>query len=114
MARWRQTKDEATGKYVLVPIDDAAIQRDIDRGIIVKGNFDNFRSPIDGSIISSQRQYEDHCRKHNVVPAAEFSADWYAKKKAERDRLLTGERTKQQELRDKQFINEIINQLERR
>ena len=103
------TKDEATGKYVLVPIDDAAIQRDIDRGIIVKGNFDAFKSPIDGSVISNQREYEDHCQKHNVVDSREFSAEWYAKKKAERERLFSGERTKEQELRDKQFINEQIN-----
>ena len=112
--RWRQCKDPATGKYVLVPVDERARQRDAELGIIVRGPSDAFVSPIDGSVISTDRQYRRHMEEHGVVPAAEFSPEYYERKAKERARLYAGERTKQQELRDKQFINEMFNKYENR
>ena len=111
MARWRQKFDPETGKSEFVPIDDAARKQD---GIIINRDVEPFRSPIDGTVISTRRQYDDHCRKHNVVPAQEFSQEFYDRKAAERARLYTGERTRQEELASKSEIYEIINHLERR
>lgn len=108
MPRWRQ--DRETGK--LIPIDEKAVAHDRARGIIVK-DVEPFRSPIDGTIISSRRQYEEHCRKHGVVPAAEFSKDWYDRKAKERARLFTGERTKREVLERKKEIYETMMRAER-
>lgn len=112
MARWRQVKDPETGKYHMIPLDDAAIQRDKDRGIIVR-NVEAFKSPIDGSIISTYREYMDHCKKHNVVPAAEFSQEWYESKAKERERFYKGEMTRQEKFKRKQELWEIWNRAER-
>lgn len=109
MARWRQKIVD--GKSVFVPIDNAARERD---GYFVQGDIEPFKSPIDGTIISDRKQYREHCKKHGVVPAAEFSQEFYDRKAAERARVYTGERTRQQEIADKQAIYEVINHLERR
>lgn len=41
-------------------------------GHFVFGDTPRFVSPIDGSVIEGRRQYEDHCKRHNVVPTAEL------------------------------------------
>lgn len=108
MPRWRQ--DSKTGK--LIPIDSAAVRHDTDRGILVRG-VEPFRSPIDGEIITSVHQYEDHCRKHNVVPAGEFTPEYYEKKAAERAKLFLGERSRQESFERKQEIYETMMRAER-
>lgn len=35
-------------------------------------DIDPFISPIDGKIIGSRRQLNDHCKRHNVVPTADL------------------------------------------
>ncbi len=111
--RWRQVWDEEAGKYVMVPRDEAARRGSRD-GIIVKGKFDAFQSPIDGTAIRTQRQYEDHCKKHNVVPSAEFSPEFYERKAKEREKFFKQEHTPEERWRRRAEINEIINTLERR
>lgn len=111
MARWRQVINPETGKSEFIPVDQAAVRRDM--GAAVHGDIEPFVSPLDGSVISDRKQYREHCERHNVVPAAEFSQDFYERKAAERARLYTGERTKAEVRRDRQRINEIINQLDR-
>lgn len=108
MPRWRQDKE--TGK--LIPIDQEAVAHDRARGFIVK-DVEPFRSPIDGTIISSRRQYEEHCKKHNVVPAAEFSQEWYDKKAQERAKHFTGELSRQEVFKRKQEIYEQMVRMER-
>jgi hypothetical protein len=76
-------------------------------------NFQPIRSPIDGAIIKTKRQYEDHCKKHNVVPSAEFSPEFLARKRAERERLFKGEFTAKESLARKQEIYEAIVRAER-
>lgn len=113
MARWRQVWDEEQEKYVMVPRDESAAARDVQNGIIIRGNFDAFKSPIDGSIIKGQRDYEDHCKKHNVVPAQEFSQEFYDRKAKERESTFMGKHDKEAQWQRKAQINEIINNLER-
>ena len=68
-------KNPETGKYEMVPADEAAATRD---GLnIVQGDFQPMVSPIDGAEIRTWRQYQDHCRKHNVVPAQEFNQEYF-------------------------------------
>ncbi len=110
MPRWRQVINPETGKSEFVPIGK---HKGSVANHAVHGDIQPFVSPLDGSVISDRKQYREHCERHNVVPAAEFSQDFYERKAAERARLYTGERTKAEVRRDRQKINEIINQLER-
>ena len=107
MPRWIQHPE--TGK--LVPAEEYIRPRSA--GHFIQGDIESFVSPIDGSVISDRKQYDEHCRKHNVVNAAEFSPEHYARKAKERERVYTGERTKEQIHQDRCRINEIFNQAER-
>ena len=79
--RWRQNKD--TGE--MVPIDASAARND---GVVVRDDIGTFKSPIDGSVVSGAKQYREHCEKHGVVNAAEFTPEYYAGKAAERAQLF--------------------------
>jgi hypothetical protein len=112
MARYIQVWDEETKRHKLVPADTAAAAREgID--VLVRGKFAAFVSPVDGSLISNQKQLDDHNKRNNVVNAAEFSPEHYQRKAEERARVFTGERSREQVLRDRQYINEQINRYER-
>jgi hypothetical protein len=114
MARWRQVKDPETGKYHLIPLDDAAIERDERMGIIVRGNFDAFISPVDGSLIRNGRDMAEHCRKHGVVPTQEFNQEYFDRKAEERAKFFKGEHRSQEQIRrDRMELHEQINYLER-
>jgi hypothetical protein len=80
---------------------------------IVRGNFDAFVSPVDGSLIRNHKELENHNKRNNVVNSAEFSPEFMERKRKERERVFTGERTKEQVRRDRMFINEVINRHER-
>lgn len=41
---------------------------DISEMHYVRGDIQEFVSPLDGTAISGRRQYEEHCRRYNVVP----------------------------------------------
>ena len=112
--RWKQVLNKETGRHEMVPIDEAAFKHDHGTGPIVKGNFDAFKSPIDGEVISTQRQYDDHCKKHNVVPMAAFGNDWVEGKEREREKVFNGKHTAQETWERRAEINELINQMERR
>lgn len=112
MPRWRQVKDE-NGKYHMVPLDEAAVKRDEELGIIVRGNFDAFKSPIDGSLIRNHRDYMEHCRRHGVVPSQEFSREHYEAKAAERAKGFTGEVGSKEILQNKREMYETLMQMER-
>ena len=111
--RWRQVIDKETGKSTMVPMDRDAMKHDSAAGIVVRGQFDAFKSPLDGTIINTQRQYDEHCRRHNVVPAAEFSPDFLSRKAEERARLYKGEHTPSEKLARKREIYEVWQHHER-
>lgn len=113
MARWRQVWSEEEQKYVLVPLDQVAAERDARMGIIVRGNFDAFRSHVDGTVIQTHRQLEEHNRRNGVVPVQEFDQSFFDRKARERQKLYQGEHSTQEKFRRKQEIHEIINRLER-
>lgn len=81
--------------------------------IFVRGDIDPFVSPIDGSTIRNRKDYEEHCKKHNVVPAQEFSPEFMARKRKERERLYKGEHTAKETFARKQEIYEAIVRAER-
>lgn len=111
MARWRQVFDKETQTSSFIPIDEAAARRDA--GVSVHGDIQPFRSPIDGTVISDRKQYREHCKKHNVVPAAEFSPEFYAKKAKERADAYEGRRSTAEAFARKQEIHELMMRAER-
>ena len=104
--RWRQCRH--TGEFI--PIDESARKHD---GVAIHGVFEPFKSPVDGSIISTNKQLRDHNEKNNVVNADEFSPEFYERKAKERAEFYQGKRSTQQIQRDRMEIYETINRLER-
>jgi len=111
MPRWIQRVRE-DGTTYMEPRDEAAKRHD---GVAIHGDIQSFVSPIDGTVISDRRQYDEHCKRHNVVPAQEFSPEFYERKAKERARFYseTDGRTRQQVQRDREQIHEIIVRQER-
>lgn len=107
MARWRQ--DKVTGK--LVPIDEEAIKRD--GGFAIHGIFKPFRSDIDGTEISTNKQLREHNKRNNVVQADEFTPEFYAGKAKERADFYQGKHSRGESLKRKQEIYENIMRAER-
>ena len=105
MARWRQ--DKKTGE--MIPIDVGAAKRD---SMVVRGDIPDFISPIDGTIVSGRRQYRDHCRKHGVVAAQEFTPEFYRRKAKEREGNYTGQHSREETFKRKQEIYNIITRAE--
>lgn len=112
MPRWRQIDeiDPATGRRRMVPLDEGARRRD---GVFIRGDIEPFVSPIDRTVISSRKQLDEHCRKHDVVPAQEFPPEHYEREARKRADHYEGRRSRAESFARKQEIHEIINRLER-
>jgi hypothetical protein len=76
----------------------------------VHDDLESFVSPIDGSVVSGRKQYDDHCKKHNVVNAADYTPEFYARKKHERENK---ENTKAVILERRQKMYELMLTRER-
>ena len=64
--RWRMINGE------LVPADEVSSNRD-STGPAIMADLPDFRSPIDGSVVSGRAGMRDHCARHNVVPTADLA-----------------------------------------
>ncbi len=106
MPRWRQVIDKETGKSNFVRMDEAP---KTSKGHFVHGDISSFVSPIDGTVISDRKQYAEHCRKHNVVAAQEFTPEFYERKQKERNR----EPSREEAWKRKAAIHESWNKLEK-
>lgn len=106
MARWRQVYNEEKDKYELVPIDESARVRGAVQGSAIHGDIQSFVSPVDGTVISDRKQLREHNKRNNVVSAAEFSDEYYARKAEERRRSMSGEYSRQEQLERKREIYE--------
>lgn len=91
----------------LIPRDEYVRPKEASH--FIHNDLQPFVSPIDGSVISDRRQYRNHCDKHGVRPAAEFPPEHYAKKAKEREAHYKGQSSKEETLKRKQALNEIIN-----
>jgi hypothetical protein len=72
-----------------------------------------FVSPIDGTVISDRRQYREHCKKHNVVPQAEFGTDTYKAAEEQRAKVFQGKLSASERLARRQELYELIVRAER-
>lgn len=111
--RWRQVVDKTTGLSEFVPIDEAAAKRDHSEHAAIHGPMAPFVSPIDGTVIHGRKSYREHCERHGVVPAAEFSPEYLAGKRKERDDFYQGKISKKERLERRQNIYEIWTERER-
>jgi hypothetical protein len=98
-----------TGK--LIPRDEYVRPKQI--GHAIHGDIESFVSPIDGTVISDRKQYDEHCRKHNVVNAAEFTPEYYQRKAKERAAEYEGNRSTAERFEIKQQMWEITTRMER-
>ena len=103
MARWRQVYNEETGKREFIPIDEAAARRD-GSGTSLHTAFEPFVSPVDGSLITTHRDLENHNKRNSVVNSAEFSPEFLESKRKERERILRGEHTREEKFERKREI----------
>lgn len=62
-------------------------------------SFDEFVSPIDQTIISDRAQLREHNKRHGVTDARDYSADFMAKKQAQRVNEALGNTREAQESR---------------
>ena len=111
MPRWRQVYNEETGKSEFIPIDEAA--RKLGGQVAVHGDIEPFVSPVDGTVISDRKQLREHNKRNNVVNYHEFDGAEQNRRKAERERLHSGEHTPQEKLARKREIYEHIIRAER-
>jgi hypothetical protein len=95
----------------MIPVDEAARKRD---GHFVRDDIPDFVSPIDGTVVSGRKQMADHCRKHGVRPADEYPPEHYAEAAQKRADHYNGVRSKAEIQAQRENINEIINEHERR
>lgn len=94
--RYRQVQNQA-GEWELWEVEEAP------RGqprlqIMGAKPHENYVSPIDGSVITSQRAERRHKEEHGVIHQSElgnnFGQEYYARQKKERDQFLSGESQK--------------------
>lgn len=107
-------QDRETGKFITKEAfnrkyysNDKAMQ-----SAYVQGNFEEFISPVDGSIIGGRAKLREHNKKHGVTDARDYSAGYYEKKAKERadDAKGYGRRNKTCRVDD---IIQSMNKLER-
>lgn len=111
MARWIQKYDKATNTSRFIPVDEQAKRRDIAEGkttLIIRDNFEPFRSIVDGALIASHRDLENHNKRNGVVNTAEFSPEYLERKQAERLRRERGEKTRAESLAAKRELYEKV------
>jgi hypothetical protein len=56
----------------------------------VHGDIDSFVSPVDGSIIGSRSDLREHNKKHGVTDMRDYGENYFQKKQAEREAILSG------------------------
>ena len=72
-------------------------------GITIISDIEPFKSPIDGSMITTRSQRDAHFKQHNITDSRDYSSEFIAKRSRERDDRLLG-RTPE----DKQARVELI------
>lgn len=109
--RWRQKFNKETQTSEFVAIDESA--RKSDMGVSIHGVFEPFRSPVDRTIISTNKQLREHNLRNNVVCADEFSSEYYAKKAKERQDHAEGKISTAEQYSRRQNIYDIMVRAER-
>tara|TARA_R110000772_G_scaffold33324_8_gene81215 strand:+ start:3156 stop:3518 length:363 start_codon:yes stop_codon:yes gene_type:complete len=70
--------------------------------------FEEFKSPLDGSVIGDRRQLREHNNKHGVTDSRDYSADYMKKRETQRFDQMTGN-TKQDQQERVNTIKRAMN-----
>ena len=112
--RWIQKYNKETGKSEFIPVDESAQRHDAKKGIsIIRDNFKPFRSTVDGTTITNDRELAEHNRRNNVVNASEFSPEYLAQKRREREDFYQGKHSREESQKRKMELYETITRAER-
>lgn len=77
------------------------------RSATVLGSFEEFRSPLDGSMISDRRQLANHNKKHGVTNVADYSPQYFADAKQRMAKETVGDTPQQDRDREKALVNNL-------
>ncbi len=93
MTRYVQIKTE--NGYEYVERGSAGDRRDMVGDHYVQADIGNFRSPIDGSVITSRRALREHNARHNVINEWDLGTErerrnYFARREAERRDVRDG------------------------
>jgi hypothetical protein len=111
--RRRYRQDPLTGELIEISRSGASVAETGSPGHIIKGSFDPYVSPIDGSIIRTQRDLDNHNKKHNVVLQAEFGDGYFEKKAQERVNFFQAKVGRKEQLERRRMFYEILTRAER-
>jgi len=101
MPSWVQCS--VTGK--MIPKEEYS--RYLDKSAAVHEDVKPFRSPIDGTLISSRAALRSHNKKHGVTDPRDYGDQWFSRKQKERDLALTSSSKEQRRDRVEQIQKAI-------
>ena len=76
--------------------------------MIMNGNFQEFQSPLDGTVISCHSKLRDHNKKHGVTNVADYSSGHFEKRGKEMELEARGQ-TPQAKRERQQLIAKTLN-----
>lgn len=91
MARYIQ--DPKTGKLVHA----SEYRREVPDAPYIQADIESFKSPIDGSIISSRAHLRAHNTRHGVTDSRDYSPEYYERAAKERKATLDGTSPKERQ-----------------
>jgi hypothetical protein len=87
MARRRFVQCRHTGKLIEVSKD--YVQPREQHGVHILPDIEAFKSPVDGTVVSSRSKLREHNRRNNVVQTKELEGEGREARR-EREKLFTG------------------------
>ena len=88
------TKEEREAKHAKEKAEKAEKQEAMKKATsaaFIGGNFEPFKSPVDGSIIKNPAQLRSHNSKHGVADIREYGDEWFEKRGREMYAEKTGD-----------------------
>jgi hypothetical protein len=102
-------QDSKTGELV----SKSEYQRSEPDAPMIMKPLEEFRSPVDGSIISDRAQLRRHNARHGVTNIADYGGSYFERKASERETVLSG-RSRQAKAERVDTIKRAIAQHENR
>lgn len=78
-------------------------------GMRIRKTVENFKSPVDGSVITNQRELDAHNKKNDVIDCREWGNDQFCDlgAKKEREEFFAGTSTKAKKARTETIVESI-------
>lgn len=86
----------------LIPKDQ--YERPTSRSLLISPCIEEFRSPIDGRIISDRKQLREHNKEHGVTDYRDYGDDYFSRKQKEREAVFSAKTAQANEERKRDFI----------